>query len=89
MHYAVDAVCLNDLGYLRDCLYTNANNAQEHPTTKLILILANHKDSKTPINPASEATVLIYQNRDYVKLLNDWDNLDFFTVAFSTLFFWE
>ena len=86
LHHIVDATGLNDLGCLSGYLYTDADNAQEHPTTKLISALANHKDSETPIDPASEAPVLMYQNRGYVKPLNDWDNPDFFTTAFLTLF---
>lgn len=86
LHHAVDAAGLNDSGCLSGCLYTDTDNVREHPTTKLISALANHKDSETPIDPASEAPVLTYQSRDYVKPLNDWDNPDFFTAAFPTLF---
>lgn len=86
LHHVVDATGLNDSGCLYNCLYTDADDAQEHPTTKLISALANHKDSETPIDPASEAPVFTYQSRDYVKPLNDWDNHDFFTTAFPTLF---
>ncbi|WP_375449087.1 DUF6570 domain-containing protein [uncultured Nostoc sp.] len=86
LHHAVDVAGLNDLGCLSGCLYTDADDARDHPTTKLISALANHKDSETPIDPASEAPVLTYQSRGYVKPLNDWDNPDFFTAAFPTLF---
>ena len=86
LHHIVDATGLNDLGCLSSCLYTDIDNAQEHPTTKLIPALTNHKDSKIPINPISEAPVLTYQNRGYIKPLNDWDNPDFFMAAFPILF---
>lgn len=74
------------MGCLSNCLYTDTENAQKHLTIKLISVLANHKDSKTTINPASKAPVLIYQNKYYVKPLNNCNNPDFFTAAFSTLF---
>lgn len=71
LHHAVNTVSRNDSSYLSGCLYTHADNTREYLTTKLILTLANHKDSETPINPTSEALVLTYQNRGYVQFLND------------------
>lgn len=89
LYYAIDADSQNDLGCLSGGLYTDADNILEYSTTKLILTLANHKDSNILIDPASEAQVLMYQNRGYIKPLNNWNNLDFFTIAFPTLFFFQ
>ena len=60
LYFAVDAAGLNNFSGLSGCLYTNADNAQDHLITKLISTLANYKDSKTPINLAREAPVFMY-----------------------------
>ena len=65
-------------------LYTDEVNKQEYPTTKLMLALANHKDLETPLDTASKALVLIYQNSGYVKPLNHLNIFDFFMAAFLT-----
>lgn len=44
LHHAVDTAGLDDSGCPSMCLYTDADNARENPTTKLISALANHKD---------------------------------------------
>lgn len=71
LYHTVNATSPNDLWYLSNCLYTNANNTQEPLTTKLISVLANHKDLEIPINLISKAQILMYQNKSYVKSFND------------------
>lgn len=71
LHYAIEIADLNYLSYLSRCLYTNADNTQEYLTTKFILALANYKDLKRLSNSASNWSILIYKNRDYIKPLND------------------
>ena len=58
----------------------------KHPITKLVSALVNYKDLEIKINPVSEIPILIYQNKGYIKLLNDWDNLNFFTATLFILF---
>lgn len=65
-HHLVDTNSLNDSGCLSGCLYVDADNSQKHPTTNLISVLANHKDSGTPINPALEVLLLTYQNKSFM-----------------------
>lgn len=60
LHYTVNAIGLDDSDCLSSCLYMNADNAQEHPTTKLVSALANHRNSETPIYPMSEMPILTY-----------------------------
>ncbi len=60
LHQVVDAAGLDDAGCLSGCLYRDADNARELPTTKLVLILANHENSGTPIDPVSKAPILSY-----------------------------
>ncbi len=86
LHQAVNAAGLDDLGCLSGCLYTDVDDAREHSTTKLVLALVNHKNSGTLINFASKASVLSYQTKSYIIPLNDWENPDYFTAAFPTLF---
>lgn len=48
----------------------------------MILASTNHKDLEILINTVSKALVLTYQNRGYIKLLNNRDNPDFFIATF-------
>lgn len=60
LHQSIDVTALDDLGCLSGCLYTDIDNAQGHPTTKLVSIPANHKNSGTSINPTSKVPILTY-----------------------------
>lgn len=53
----------------------------------MISVLTNYKNLVILINFALEILVFIYQNKDYLKLLNDLDNLNFFIIAFLIFFF--
>ena len=66
------------------CLYTDADNIREHPTSKLLSVVANGKmlDGKTGV----DIPLLTYQARGDVVPLNDWDDPSFFPAAFPTLF---
>ena len=86
LYQLVNVAGLEYLGYLSGCLYTNTDNAQEHPTTKLVSALVNHKNSGTLIDLMSKALVLSYQTKGYIIPLNNGENPDYFTVAFATLF---
>lgn len=59
-HNVVNTIDLDDSICLTDYLYTNANNALEHPTTKVTSILINHKNLRILINLMSEVPVLTY-----------------------------
>ena len=50
LYQMVDATSLDDLHCMSGILYTDNDNAKEHPTTKLVLRQANHKNSRTLIN---------------------------------------
>lgn len=64
----------------------DTDNPREHPTIKFVSALANHKNSRTPINPALKALVLTYQIKNYIIPLNDQKNPNYFIVGFLTLF---
>ena len=89
LHHKVVVTGLNNSSCLSSCLHTDANNVGEHLTTKLISVLANHKDSGTPIDSILEVLLLIYQKKGYIKLLNNWDNPDFYMTTFPTIFSFE
>lgn len=71
LHQTVNAVSLDDLGYLSNCLYTNVDDTWKYLTLKLVLVLTNYKNSKTLIDPMLKAPVFIYQTKSYIILLND------------------
>ena len=86
LHQAVNAASQDDSGGLSGCFYIDADNAREHPTTKLVTVLTNHKNLGTLIYPTSKAPVFSYQTQGYITPLIDRENPDYFMVAFPTLF---
>lgn len=56
----INTIGLDNLSCWNGCLYKDANNAQEYLITKLVSILANHKNSGLFVNLISEAAMLIY-----------------------------
>lgn len=86
LNHVGNTASLNISACLGGCLYTDIDNAWKHLTTKLISVVENHKDSGISIDHASKVLLLTYQNKSYMKPLNDWDNPDFFTSVFPTLF---
>lgn len=82
MHYTVEPVGLNDFGWLSNYLYINIDNNWKYVTIKLVSVLAKLKDLKIIINLLSEIPVYIYQNKSYIKPLNNWNNPDFFIAVF-------
>lgn len=71
MNQTIAIVSLNNLGCLSGYLHTNVDNAQKYLNKKLISILVNHKDLAISIDSTSKTPILTYQNKDYMKLLND------------------
>lgn len=81
---------MNDAGqnnswFLKSCLYTDANNIQEYLTLKLVFAVINHKQNIVS-NKNSNLPILIYKNNRYYILLNNWENLNYFILAFAILF---
>lgn len=67
LNQVINIASFDNLGYLSDYIYTNANNAWKQPTIKLISILANHKK----YDFSSNALVLFYQIKGYIISLNN------------------
>ena len=85
LHHAVDSGGLNDTGFLSGCLYTDANDTRTHPTMKLVSAVTNYKN-KAALNEHMDLPVLTYINNGRSTPLNDWNNPNYFTAAFPTLF---
>lgn len=75
---------LDSSGLLGGCLYTDANNTREHPTSRLLSAVSNYKRSQESADAG--VPVVIYEQKGNALPLNDWDNPNFFTAAFPTLF---
>ena len=43
LHHAVNDAGIDDSGILSGCLYTDADDAREHPTMKLVSAVTNYK----------------------------------------------
>lgn len=85
LHHALGTGGLNDSGILSGCLYTDVYDTQENPTMKLVLAVTNHKRTAAS-EDTSEIPILTYENNGRPVPLNDWENPDYFTSAFPTLF---
>lgn len=59
LHHIINAAGSDNLGYLSSWLYINIDNTCKHPTIKLVLVLANHKNLEVLIDPLSKMLVLI------------------------------
>lgn len=85
LHSAVNDAGLNDSGLLSGCLYTDADDAREHPTMKLVSAVTNYKRGAA-LSDNVDLPILTYKNSGRPIPLNDWENPNYFTSAFPTLF---
>ena len=77
---------LNDIGFLGDCFYTDANDTWMYPTMKLVSAITNYQN-EAAFNEHLDLPVLTYINNGHSTLLNDWDNPNYFLAAILTLLF--
>ncbi len=91
LHHAIEFAGINKSGILSGYIYTNVNKSRKNLYLKLIFAIHNLSNDSTPeddsaedysIDPLSVITYNLYSDR---KLLNDWDNPDFFSIAFPAL----
>lgn len=83
LHYIIKSIRLIDLGLLSGFLYTNANNAQDHLTKKLVSAIYCHK--KKFINIDVNNLILSYKNTGSIILLNNYKNPDYVIKSFLPL----
>ncbi len=85
LHHAMSDAGLNDSGLLSGCLYTDADDAREHPIMKLVSAVTNYKRGAASTENL-DLPILMYKNNGRPIPLNDWENPNYFTLAFPTLF---
>lgn len=83
----VNPASLNNLSCLSSYLYIDTKNTWKQSTIKLFLVLAKYKNLETLINSMLKLAIFTYLTKDYIILLNNWDNLDYFTAMFFMFFF--
>lgn len=84
LHYALSNVGISDSSLLSSCLYTNSDNTRELSTIKLVSAITNHK--KKSNHEDANTSIFVYENNANVVSLNDWENLEYFTPLFPSLF---
>ncbi len=84
LDHAVNNAEISDSGLLSGCLYTDVDDTQEHPPMKLVSAITNHK--KKSNNENANIPILSYKNSDRVVRLNNWENPEYFTTSFPSLF---
>ncbi|MCJ1347504.1 hypothetical protein MMC31_005729 [Peltigera leucophlebia] len=90
LHHAVHDAGLDHTGLLSGCIYMDVNESRQNPYLKLISAINNvHTgascNDRSPKNDSEQPVITfnLYGNR---IPLNNWDNANFFPVAFPTLF---
>lgn len=92
IYHAIKSASINDSGIFSSCIYTNIKESRQNSYLKLIFIIYNlfanylTYENATQIFQNTTRLVIIYNLSGNKIVLNDWDNLDFFSVAFFTFF---
>ncbi len=92
LHHAIGSESINELGILSGCIYTDVNESRQNPYHKSISAIHNlYNDSALDNNGVEDycvepPLVITYNLQDNRKSLNDWDNPNFFSIAFLALF---
>ena len=84
LHYIINGEKINDFDLLHSCLYINIENIWEYLTMKLVSTISNYK--KISNNQNVNTPILTYKNPGCNFFLNDWDNPEYFTTSFLSLF---
>lgn len=90
LHHAIEVASINKLGILSEYIYTNVNNSRQNLYLKLISAMHNLFDNNaTEDYNDNPRPVIKYNLYGDGKLLNDWNNPDFFPIAFLALLFYR
>lgn len=87
LYYTINNTKISNSSILSKFLYTNVNNTWKHPIMKLVSAISNHKRKSN--NQEANISIFTYKNAGYIVSLNDWENIKYFTVFFSFLFFFN
>ncbi len=92
LHHALETTKMENTGLSSDFIYTDINEARQNPYLKLISTINNLQTTPSIIensnlvdNDASQP-MLTFNLKGNRIALNDWDNANFFFLAFPTLF---
>ncbi len=92
LHHVLGTAGMENTGLSSGCIYTDVNEARQNPYLKLISAINNLQTTPSTVensdfvdNDASQP-MLIFNLKGNRIALNDWDNADFFLLAFPTLF---
>ena len=90
LHHAIGALSINELGILSSYIYININKSKQNQYLKLISAIYNLSDNNVVENHNNNPRLVIsYNSYNDGKPLNDWNNHNFFPIAFLTLFLYE
>ncbi len=93
LHHALGTVEMENTGLSSSCIYTDVNEARQSPYLKLISAINNLQttpstvENSDPVDNDASQPMLTFNLKGNRITLNDWDNADFFLLAFPTLFF--
>ncbi len=80
LHYAMSNARSSNSDLLSDCLYTYADNTQNHLTMKLVSAITNHK--KKSNDEDTNIPILTFKNSGKIIPLYDWENVEYYTTFF-------
>ncbi len=92
LHHAIGSASINESGILSGCIYIDVNESRQNPYMKLIFAIHNLlndsalDDNSVEGHSVNPSPVITYNLQGDRKPLNDWDNPDFFPIAFLALF---
>ncbi len=89
IYHAIGSTSINESRILSSCIYTDVNESRKNPYLKLISAIHNLSNNNIMEDHNNKPKLVIsYNLHDDGKPLNDWDNPDFFLIAFFALFFY-
>ncbi len=92
LYHALRTARIENTGLSSGCIYTNINEARQNPYLKLISAINNLQTTLSTIENSDlvdndrSQLMLIFNLKGNCIALNDWDNANFFLLAFLTLF---
>ena len=90
LYYIIESAGINKLRILSSCVYTDVNKFKQNPYFKLISTIYNYFYDNTMEDHYNNLRPIIsYNLHNDRKFLNDWDDSNFFSIAFPALFFYK
>ncbi len=92
LHHVLETTEIENTGLSSGCIYTDVNEARENPYLKLISAINNFQttpstfENNDPVDNNASQPMLTFNLKGNRITLNDWNNANFFLLAFLTLF---